>query len=193
MGLTRRLVLLFPLLVAVGLACGSDDGSPTVASSGSPAKENEMQEGALPGCGDQVAGWGTQTGPLAMTGRFPSRVDRAGDGTFAGNVTVAAAGQHVTGTTSPEADVYLTRSGTIVATPLAKDLIGVAVDLKPGSSQEFTARGAIRQCVKNGGLAEAGGAVLPAGRYEVFAVVTITVDAGKSMVVTGGPWPLEVT
>jgi hypothetical protein len=124
---------------------------------------------------------------LAVTGEFPTRVDRGGDGTFAGRVTVTSTGPSVAGVTSPEADVVVARAGEVVTEPLAKDLIAQPFDLACNTSAVFRARGTIRSC--GGDAAE----LLPAGRYDVFAMVVVSEDAGASVVATGGPWPLEVT
>jgi hypothetical protein len=122
-----------------------------------------------------------------MTGEFPPRVDRGGDGTFAGTVTVASTGPRFSGVTSPAADVFVVSAGEVVAMPVAKDLIGQPFDLGPGASAVFAARGTIRPC------AAGAGELLPAGRYDVFAVVVVTRDDGPPLVAAGGPWPLEVT
>lgn len=145
-----------------------------------------MAQVPLPQCGGPITALGAGTGSFAMEGVFPPRADRAGDGTFTGRVTVTASGEAVRGVTSPEADVYVTQGGQVVATPLAKDLIARPITLSPGSREEFLARGTLRPC------ADARGGLLPPGRYDVFAAVTIVDDSGSSILVTGGPWPIAV-
>ena len=184
--------ILVPLVVLMTIGCAPGPprrvGSPVPATEGGEA----MQAAPLPGCGDDVAALAAAAGPLAMTGAFPGKVDRAGPPTFTGTVTLTA-GRGVTGVTSPEADVYVTRSGTVVATPLPKDLVGVPVRLVPGASRQFPATGSLRECSEGGGPAGGEGRMLPAGRYEVFAAVVVTDDAGSSVLAVGGPWPVEVT
>jgi len=147
-----------------------------------------MVPAAIPRCGDRTDALLVRApGGLALTGGFPPRVARDGDGTFAGTVTVTSTGPRVAGVTSPEADVFVARAGEVVSTPLPKDLIGRPLDLGSGARVVFTARGTIRPC------AAGAGELLPAGRYDVFAVVVVNREDGSAVVAAGGPWPLEVT
>lgn len=175
----RRLAVLAYFLAATLTACGRD-GDPSVASV--PGDAPVPRNASVPRCGDPI----TAGGPLTLRGAFPARVARAGDGTFTGRVTVTAGGGAVRGVTSPEADVYVAQAGKVVATPLAKDLVGRPITLGPGASEEFGATGTIRPC------ADRGSGLLPPGRYEVFAAMTIVDDGGSPVVATGGPWPVEV-
>jgi hypothetical protein len=135
-------------------------------------------------CGERFADPAADA--LVVRGEFPEALDRGGDGMFAGTVTVTNTGPRLTGVASPEADVYVTGDGEIVATALPKDSIGRPVDLDSGASMTFTARGAVRPC------AAGGGERLPPGRYEVFAVVVVNRDDGSAITASGGPWPLDV-
>lgn len=182
--ITRRAGVLAPaaLLLVLAAGCAPDPGPTVGTESSGPAGGDKVDQAALPGCGDRIA---AAAGELAMAGDFPSRVG-AGDGTFAGSVTVTSTGARVTGVTSPEADVYVAREGEVVATALAKDLIGRPVDLGPGAGLRLAARGSLRQCAAPGGL-------LPAGRYQVFAVVVVSRDDQPAVAAVGGPWPLELT
>jgi hypothetical protein len=141
-----------------------------------------VEQVPLPACGERIDAAGTADG-LSLTGEFPARADRDGDGTFAGTVTVTSTGGTVSGVTTPDADVYVAADGAVVAVPLDKDLIGLMIDLGPGESRTFSARGSLRHC--------ATGELLPAGRYEVFAAVVVNTGDGQTTVL-GGPWPLEV-
>jgi hypothetical protein len=155
-----------------------------------------MAQPALPTCGGRVDALPGRAGPLSMTGQLPARVSGTGDGMFTGNVTVTNNGPPISGVTSPQADVFVARAGEVVSTPLPKDLIGLLVRLESGASQAFTATGTVRQCTASGSGAAGGsgaGAVLARGRYDVFAVVVVNRDGGSPVVVTGGPWPIEVT
>jgi hypothetical protein len=140
-------------------------------------------------CGDRTGSLPSRVDGLAVTGKFPARVDRGGDGMFAGTVTVTGTGPRVKGVTSPEADVYLAEAGEIVTTALPKDSVGRPFEVSSGTSMDFAARGAIRPCVAGSPPAD----LLPAGRYEIVAVVVVNRDGEPPVVVTGGPWPLEVT
>lgn len=140
-----------------------------------------------PRCGDRTDALRARTADLTLTAAFPARVDRRGDGTFAGTVTVTTAGGRLTGVTSPQADVFLARGGEVVAEPLPKDLIGEPFDVGPGGGKRLAARGTIRPC------AAGAGEWLPAGGYDVFAVVVVSRDGGSPVVIAGGPWPVEVT
>jgi hypothetical protein len=171
----------------VGAACASA-GDETVGTAQSAVPGGDVIEQAVvPACGDRIDALPGRGEGLSVTGEFPPRVDRGGDGMFAGMVTVTSTGGRVSGVTTPEADVYVAMAGEVVATPLPKDLIGRMLDLGSGASQAFTARGSIRQC------AAGAGGLLRAGHYEVFAVVVVNRDSGPAVVVAGGPWPLEVT
>jgi hypothetical protein len=174
-------------VLVVGTACASA-GPQTVGTAQSAVPGGDaMEQAAIPACGDRIDALPGRTEGLSVTGEFPARVDRGGNGMFAGTVTVTSTGARVSGITTPEADVYVATAGKVVATPLPKDLIGQMVDLSSGASQAFTARGTIQQC------AAGAGGLLPAGHYEVFAVVVVNRDDGPAVVVAGGPWPLEVT
>jgi hypothetical protein len=59
------------------------------------------------------------------------------------------------------------------------------VRIAPDAAVQLPARGSIRPC--------GGAGTLSAGRYDAFAVIVITQDDGATVVVTGGPWPIEVT
>jgi len=93
-------------------------------------------------------------------------------------------GDGVTGVAAPEADLYLVQSGAVVSTPLPKDAIGQQVDLGAAGGITFGARGSILSC--------ASGESLPAGTYDIYAVVTINQQEGAVAVAVGGPWPLTI-
>ena len=177
-----------PVLV-LGAVCSAGAG-PTVGAWSSTAVGGDgMERPATLACGERIEALLGGAGPLAMTGKFPARV-HGGDGAFTGTVTVANTGNRVSGVTSPEADVFVAQAGKVVSTPLPKDLIARQINLGPGDSQVFSARGGIRQCAAGGsGVGE----MLPSGRYAVFALIVITRDDGPAVVATGGPWSLEVT
>ena len=129
-----------------------------------------------------------------MTANFPSQVDRSGDPSFAGTVTVTNIAKPLSGVTSPEADIFVARAGTVVAVPPAKDSIAVSIELATGGSRVFTARGSLRQCQRDG-TGDATGPLIAAGRYEVYAIVVVDDDTGtgNGVAAIGGPWHLEVT
>ena len=152
-----------------------------------------MGRSALPRCGEPIGALAVPSGPLLVRAVFPAAVERAGVGTFIGAVTVEAS-ENVVGVASPEADVYVAHSGAVVATPLAKDLLAVPVRLSPGATQGFGARGSIRACNGDQDSERSGaGPALPAGTYDVYAVVAVTDDAGQTLIATGGPWTLDIT
>jgi hypothetical protein len=152
-----------------------------------------MARAAMPGCGDRVDILLNGAPDPAVTGAFPARIDRAGEAMFTGSVTVTSGGSRISGVTSPEADVFVARAGEVVCTPLPKDLIGLPVDIDPGASHVFTARGTIRRCAAGESGGEPGaGEMLPPGRYDVFAVVVVAQADGSAIVAPGGPWPIEV-
>ncbi|USX53593.1 hypothetical protein [Lentzea sp. HUAS12] len=169
------------VVVTACAAGGQSAGSTQSANSGGDV----VEQASVPACGDRIDTLPGRVEGLSVTGEFPPRTGRDGDGTFAGTVTVTSTGAEIAGVATPEADVYVARGGEVVATPVAKDSVGQVVDLRAGTGQVFTARGTIARC--------AGGGVLAAGRYEVFAVVVVNRDDGPQVVVAGGPWPLEVT
>lgn len=138
-------------------------------------------------CGDSVAGLASTPG-LAVTGEFPDRVPAGGDGIFAGSVTVTSTGPTIAGVTTPAADVYLTRSGTVVTNALAQEAIGRPVAISPGQDLRLAASGATLACAPDG----SSGAALEPGHYEAYALVTVVADDGTMHVVTGGPWPVEL-
>ncbi|CCH33064.1 hypothetical protein ABZ816_33660 [Actinosynnema sp. NPDC047251] len=174
-------VLGLALVVATGCAPGGDQAAP---SPGGESVERTPDEVAALACGDGVDVLPGRVDGLTLTGEFAARVDRGGDGAFAGTVKLTSTGAAVSGTTSPEADVYVASGGKVVATPPAKDSVGASIDLRPGTGREFSARGSVRGC--------AAAEPLDAGRYDVFAVVVVNRDDGPAVVVAGGPWPIEV-
>ena len=108
---------------------------------------------------------------LTLIGSFPERVSGA---MFEGTVTLVNDGdERLKGLAASAPDVYVMQGGEIVAAAMPKDDVGVVVELLPGASREFPAKGSLR--------------ALPPGRYEVLAVLRID---GNTAV--GGPWPLQV-
>jgi hypothetical protein len=145
-------------------ACGGSDETQRVQ----PPQSSE--------CGQRVRVAGDQR--LTVSASFPESVSGS---TFDGTVKVTnASARRVDGLAASQPDVYVMRAGTIVATPLPRDDVGLALDLAPGASREFRTAGRLRHCVDDEPLAP--------GRYEVQVVLRI---AGAAAAV-GGPWPLEV-
>jgi hypothetical protein len=183
--------------LVLGLACGADTVAQPAATPAGVASESTSPGGDLAQvtfheCGDGVDGLLRRADDLTLTGEFAPGVDRGGDGTFAGTVTLTSTGPRITGVTSTQADVYVVRAGRIVAMPLPKDLIARPIDLAAGASAKLDARGSLRSCAAGAGAGE----VLPAGRYDVFAVVVVNRDGEpttSTVVVSGGPWPVELT
>ena len=138
----------------------------------------------LPGCGDPADALLRGGEVLVIMGEFPSLVERAGDGSFTGSVTVTNHGPLLTGVSSPEADVFVVQAGEVVSTPLAQDLIARPIALETGASQSISARGSMLRCTD--------GDLLPVGSYDVFAVLVIHVDDGSQTVTSGGPWSIRV-
>jgi hypothetical protein len=123
---------------------------------------------------------------LTLAGSFPARVRARGQGTFDGGVTVANhTDRRVRGLAASRPDVYVTRAGAIVATPLPRDEVGLVLDLPPGADRDFAAAGSLRSC--------RGGRRLSPGRYEVHAVLRIeAVDGAHTIAAVGGPWALDI-
>lgn len=185
----RLLLLAVAALLVAGTGCGPIRGR----TSGVPEPTGPGGDGVsrpvLPACGEPSRALTPGAGPLTVAGDFPPAT-RSGDTTVTGTVTVTARAR-VTGLSAPVAGVYVAREGRVVATPVASDLIGVAVSLAPGASQSFPATGSLQACPASTGGGGNGGP-LPPGSYDLFAAVTVTDDAGVSVTATGGPWPLEV-
>ena len=145
-------------------ACGGSDETQRVQ----PPQPSE--------CGQRVREAGDQR--LTVSASFPDRVSGS---TFDGTVRVTNdSDRRVEGLAASQPDVYVTRAGTIVATPLPRDDVGLALDLAPGAARKFRTAGSLRHCVD--------GEPLTPGRYEVQVVLRI---AGGAAAI-GGPWPLEV-
>ena len=117
---------------------------------------------------------------LTVTASFPPRV-RAGErATFAAAVTVRNdTGRRVEGLAASRPDLWLEQGGEVVAPPLPRDDVGLVLDLAPGAARVLDAEGS---------LLDVDGQPLPAGRYEVRAVLRV----GETVSV-GGPWPLELS
>jgi hypothetical protein len=123
---------------------------------------------------------------LTLAGSFPERVRARGRATFDGAVRIANhTDRRVHGLAASRPDVYVTRAGEIVATPLPRDEVGLVLDLPPGADRDFPAAGSLRSCSR--------GQRLPPGRYEVHAVLRIAeVDGTHTIAAVGGPWALEI-
>jgi hypothetical protein len=165
-----------------GGAAASEESRTAVGAGDDPT--SSVATGFL-SCGDRVDALPSAAG-LTITATFPDRVAGSGDGMFGGTVTLTSTGPEVSGVASPEADVYVARSGVVVATALPKDLVGRPVRIAPGTEVDFPAHGSLQSCGTPSGP-------LPLGDYEMFAMIAITQDDGATLVVTGGPWPIEVT
>lgn len=135
-------------------------------------------------CGDSTERLPGVMRGLAVVGHFPAAVERTESEGFTGTVTLRSTQAPTAGVTSPEADVVVARAGEVVVEPLAKDALGRAVELAPGDAVELAARGGLVSC--------ADGQPLPPGPYQLHAVVVVTRDDGPDLVVSGGPWPVEV-
>lgn len=146
-----------------------------------------MDPSSLGRCGDSIAADVGRGGGLDLSAAFPARVARGGEGLIRGTVTVTNRDDtRFTALSAAEADVYVTRSGRIVATPLDKDDRGLAVDLAPGANRIIPATGRLRQCADD--------ASLEPGTYEVYAALSLSEGTeGRPLVVAGGPWPIQVT
>ena len=123
---------------------------------------------------------------LTLAGSFPERVWATERAAFEGTVTIANhTDRPIEGLSAPRPDLYLTRSGKIVATPLPTDMVGLQLDLAPGAARHFTAAGSLRGCRR--------GQPLPPGRYEVHAVLRVVhTDGTQTSSAVGGPWTLEI-
>lgn len=159
-----------------------------------------MDPSSLGRCGDEIAVDVVRGGPLDLSASFPARVARGGSDLFRGTVTVInRGGAPFSGLSAAEADVYVTLSGRIVATPLDKEDIGLAVELPPGADRPIPATGRLRQCAVEGDgagdvTAAGPGKPLEPGAYELYAAISLTeAPDGRPLLVAGGPWPLQVT
>jgi len=137
-------------------------------------------------CGERIDRLSGSPNGLILTGEFPPTVHRGADPMFAGTITISSSGAAVVGVTGPEADVYLVKAGVVVATPVAKDMIGQPIAITADGGATMPASGTLQSCA-------AGAAELPPGGYDIHAVVVVNQDDGTQVVGTGGPWPLVVT
>ena len=158
-----------------------------------------MDQSSLGRCGERIAPDVGRGAALDLSASFPARVARGGD-LFRGTVTVANRGDAVfSGLSAAEADVYVTLGGRIVATPVDKEDVGLALDLPPGARQQLPATGRLRHCaldgVDDGDASPAGpGRPLEPGAYELHAALSLSeAPDGRPLLVAGGPWPLQVT
>ncbi len=133
-------------------------------------------------CGDRLVE--ERRGPLRLTGSFPARVPATGRG-FGGRVTVAnGSDRRAGGLAASRPDLYVLRAGRVVAMPLARDEVGLQLDLAPGEGQDLAAAGSLASCRD--------GRPLAPGRYEIRAVLPVIGLDGTAGAAAGGPWALEV-
>lgn len=132
------------------------------------------------------------TGPLRVrTDSAPARHPRGGNASFTVDVTNQS-DERVRATTG-HPEVVVTRDGVVVGGLGATEDIGSDVDLDAGESQTFDASSLVTACAG----AHRGGS-LPAGEYELWAVLTFTPqtgdtrDPGATWQTAGGPWPVTV-
>jgi hypothetical protein len=123
---------------------------------------------------------------LTLAGSFPERVRATRDATVEGTVTVTNhTDRRVEGLSASRPEVYVTRAGEIVATPLPRDEVGIVLDLAQGAARDFAAAGSLRSCSR--------GEPLPPGDYEVHAVLRVVeADGAQTVAAVGGPWRLEI-
>ena len=190
----RRLIAALGLAAVVltfGTGCGSSSGSDPSGTSlptdvllpeGAISEGGQVDQLTSLDCGVPIEVLQNSVSGLTLTPQFPPGVDPGGDGTITGTVTVTGGG--VSGVASPEADVYLVQSGAVVSTPGPKDAIGQQVDLGAPAGVTFAATGSITSCDS--------GEPLPAGSYDIYAVIAINQDEGAVAVAVGGPWPLTI-
>jgi hypothetical protein len=159
----------------------------TSSAASSPSRTEGTGQTHVPPCGSQIDALLNADLPLRLNGQFPTQISVAGSGTFSGSVTLVNNGSRISAATTPEADVVIVHGGQVVATAVPKDMLARIVDLPAGASHTFAARGAAQNC------ASPSGATLAPGHYELFGVVVLTQSSRAPVIVTGGPWPLEIT
>jgi hypothetical protein len=110
---------------------------------------------------------------MRLTGSFPARLE-IGRSTFEGTVTVVNDGDRPVETlAASRPDVYVLQAGTVVATPLPRDEVGLQIRLAPGAAHELPATGILPRAP---------------GRYEIYAVLPLVGEQPAA----GGPWSLEL-
>jgi hypothetical protein len=177
------------LVLSLATAC-QDDGSQTAVRAGEADREggSPVEQPGLGRCGERISLDPGPGGPLVLVGTFPQRVSGTGQDRFEGTVTVTNRGDApIAGVAAGAADVFVTRSGQVVATPFDKEDRGRLIELAPGASEVFTATGRLLRCADETQR-------LAAGQYEIYALLSVTEGSeARTRAVTGGPWPLEVT
>ncbi len=158
---------------------------------------------ALSACGSSTDGEGGEPGEAPEPGRiacgesfelpspsgirveaeFP-RTAAAGKPMLRGTAEVTTA-EAVHGVTSEHADGFLVRDGLVVTTPLPQADIGIPWDTAAGEVREVPVVASLVSCRPDG-------EPLTAGEYELYVLVTITPDDGKTIQAFGGPSPLRL-
>jgi len=144
-----------------------------------------MDAPALPRCGDRLHPPADDGGPLVLSADFPATVRLAQRDVVVGSVTVTNRdGDRFSGVAASAADVFVARAGEVVATPMDRDDSGVAVDLRPGGTQPFPAMVRLTECASTGRL-------LQPGTYELHAMLSLTDEFDRPLLVRAAPHAFE--
>jgi hypothetical protein len=178
------------VVVALSLAlsaCGNDGGGNGAAqpperstSKEPPMSEPNAQSGKI-ACGERFEL--PSPSSVRVEAELPATA-AAGKPMLRGTAKVTTA-EAVHGVTSEHAGGFLVRDGLVVTTPLPQADIGMPWDTAAGEVREVSVVASLVSC-------EPGGEPLPAGEYELYVVVTITPDGGKTIQALGGPSPLRL-
>lgn len=196
------------MLVSMVAACaasagaGAASGTPRPADSSLPPFDGKpssvpgtgdtssidapIPDGMYISCGDALTDLRSAPG-LTVDAELPPSHRSDGE-FFSGTITITSGGPTMTGVTSTTADMYLARSGRVMTVGITKDAMAQTVAVSPGHPLQLPAAGATVGCAHDGSATP-----LEPGNYQVFAVVTVIKDDGSVVLVTGGPWPLELT
>jgi hypothetical protein len=177
-GLSLALVL---ALSACGSSTDGEGGEPGEAPEPSRVTSGEAPEPSRIACGESFEL--PSPGRIRVEAQFP-RTAAAGKPMLRGTAKVTTA-EAVHGVTSEHAGGFLVRDGLVVTTPLPQADIGMPWDTAAGEVREVSVVASLVSC-------EPGGEPLPAGEYELYVVVTITPDGGKTIQALGGPSPLRL-
>ncbi|WP_157553109.1 hypothetical protein [Jiangella gansuensis] len=181
-----------------GTALLTGDGPTPPPVVATPAPDPEQLTFSALGCGSQLRTHDpAPDGPLDLEIDLEPVVDPGDEGPI-GTATVTNTGdEHITGSTSPGPDSWVTRDGTVVTEPGPQRAVAQPLSLAPGESATYDVHSFVRQCVPSD-VTQPWHEPLQPGRYDVYVELRVSNAASTSdraigeLMLYGGPVEIQI-
>lgn len=181
-----------------GAALLTDDGAAPPPVVATPTPDQQQLAFDVRGCGWELRTHGpAPDGPLEMEIDLEPVVDPDDEGPI-GTATVTNTGdEHITGSTSPAPDSWVTRDDTVVTEPGHQRAVAQPLSLAPGQSTTYDVHSFVRQCVPSD-VTQPWHEPLEPGRYDVYVELRISNAASTSdraigeIMLYGGPVEIRI-